>query len=391
MPALLTPSIADVERICAVTDAVIRNLQITQCYHELALAFAQRTGRQANWCSFASWASKQAGQTIRKEDVQRTFENFLGSELASSQAAHDLAVAVQQLDVRIKGEEIVQFVWKIWNPEQAFERSSEAVARGNLKVFAEIGRGFSHFIATCLQDTAFNNDGIASFCESLLPGEPPEGQGYLRQAFLRYYQALFEKDEKARSELLLLANLEIGFHEQTRLQPEINTALEAPIIDPQELGRNLLKASFPQRGWLNEVTWLVLRLIGRLTQFDDAIVAFTEELRRQAQRAVTEYLMTIELPQHRLLRLGDDLTAMFPPALQHIENTELQSLLSQIDPTRDSTTGSGADMWGDLAERLHFIADMFRCFHFSPDLFLPPFTAEQSAALKDGKIPSGHL
>ena len=30
------PSIAEVERITIIEDAVIRNLQITQCYHELA-------------------------------------------------------------------------------------------------------------------------------------------------------------------------------------------------------------------------------------------------------------------------------------------------------------------------------------------------------------------
>jgi hypothetical protein len=31
---------------------------------------------------------------------------------------------------------------------------------------------------------------------------------------------------------MLLANLEIGLHEQTRLQPEIAAALDAPLLDP---------------------------------------------------------------------------------------------------------------------------------------------------------------
>jgi hypothetical protein len=128
-----------------------------------------------------------------------------------------------------------------------------------------------------------------------------------------------------------------------------------------------------------------------MTQFDDAIEAFTAELKGQAQRVITEYMMTIELPQHQLLRLGDDLTAMFPPALQHIENPELVTILTQIDPTPDSTSETGAEFWGNLAERLHFIADMFRCFHFSQELFLPPFTAEQSVAIKDGQLPAGRL
>lgn len=61
-PDFSSPSVADVERIRAVGDPVLRNLQITQCYHELSAAMAGRTGPGANWCTFATWASKQAGQ-----------------------------------------------------------------------------------------------------------------------------------------------------------------------------------------------------------------------------------------------------------------------------------------------------------------------------------------
>jgi len=43
---------------------MVRNLRITQCYSALAGA--------ANWCSFATWVSKQAGQTIRGEDLLET-------------------------------------------------------------------------------------------------------------------------------------------------------------------------------------------------------------------------------------------------------------------------------------------------------------------------------
>jgi hypothetical protein len=67
------PTVAEVERIAGLADPAIRNLQITQCYHELALGLAQRTGGGANWCAFATWASKQAGQTIRKADLFRCY------------------------------------------------------------------------------------------------------------------------------------------------------------------------------------------------------------------------------------------------------------------------------------------------------------------------------
>jgi hypothetical protein len=391
MPSENGPNISDVERIANIADPVIRNLQITQCYHELGLALAERTGGGANWCAFATWASKQAGQTIRKEDLARTLQLMLGSEAAAQQALQELLDAARRLGVRLKVEELMEVLWKAYDPEAAFERSSEAVAGGNLKVFAEIGRGFARFDATFLDDPAYDTEKIAGFCEELIPGEPPDGQRYLRQAFEHYYRALFEVVEKSRIELLLLANLEIGYHEQTRLQPEINEALAAPVVPPETFARNLLKALHPGWGWLNEAIWGAMRLFGRLTRLDTAITAFLEILKREAQYITTETMMTITLPPHQRLRLGEDLKAKFPAILQQIANPELRALLSQIDPTPDSTVDSGADLWGDLPDRLHFIVDMFRCYQTTEELYEPPFLPGQTAALKDGHLPVGEL
>ncbi len=385
------PTISDVERIAALPDPVLRNLQITQCYHELSLVLGERTGWSANWCSFATWASKQAGHTIRKEDLSRTLEDELGSDAAAQRAVQNLAAAAQRMGARTGIEEITAFIWKVMQPEAAFTRSSDAVARGNLKVFAEIGREFARFYADCVQDTVYDPDKISHFCDGLQAGEPPEGQLHLGRAFLHYYQALFEADEKKRIELLLLANIEIGFHEQTRLQPEINEALSAPIIPPQAFARNLLIALRPDWGLLNEVILYIMRLFGGLVDFDSATQAYTAGAQRQAQFIVTETMMTIELPHHNRLRLGDDLNAAFPPILQRIDNPELLALLAQIDPTPDSTKDSGAVYWGDLYDRLHFIADMFRCQQGNRELFEPPFSAEQIAALKAGQMPESHL
>ncbi len=214
--------------------------------------------------------------------------------------------------------------------------SSEAVARGNLKVFAEIGRAFAFFNAGCLKDAAFDAAHIEEVCEALLPGEPPDGQMYLRQAFSHYYQALFEPDPKARSELVLLANLEIGYHEQTRLQPEINEALAAPVIVPETFTRNLLRALRPDWGRLNDLVWFFLRLLGRLTDLDAATTCYLTAAQREAQLIVTKTMMTIELPHGNLLRLGRDLGADYPPELRQITNRDLLELLARIDPTTDS-------------------------------------------------------
>jgi hypothetical protein len=383
-------TIHEVERIAGLSDPVLRNLQITQCYHELAVIQAERSGRNANWCTFATWASKQAGQTIRKEDLARTLETAPELESAALDAAQALKAVAQRFGLQLKIEDFIQLIWKAYDLQSAFDRSSAAVARGNLKVFQEIAREFARFQAECLSDPVYSSENIDRFNGSLRTGDPPDGQRYLKQAFLHYYTGLFEKDEKSRAELLLLANLEIGFHEQTRLQPEIMEALVAPVITPRDFARNLIKTLRPGGGRLAEVGWVVLRWLGQLTHFDQATEVYVAGAQRQAQFLVTQTMMAIELPQHKL-RLGDDLTAGFPAMLRQISNPDLRELLSQIDPTPDSTAESGAEFWGDLSDRIHFIADMFRCYQVSPELFEPPFNEDQTAALKEDRLPEGRL
>jgi hypothetical protein len=66
-------------------------------------------------------------------------------------------------------------------------------------------------------------------------------------------------------------------------------------------------------------------------------------------------------------------------------------MLAQVDATPDSTMGTGAVDWADLPDRLHFIADLFRCFQEDSDLLFPPFDAEQTAAILSGVLPGGEL
>src|SRR5438552_1558097 len=50
-------------------DAVRRNLLITQCYHDLSAELARVLGGgNANWCTFATWASRTAGGFIREDE-----------------------------------------------------------------------------------------------------------------------------------------------------------------------------------------------------------------------------------------------------------------------------------------------------------------------------------
>ena len=385
------PASAEVDRIATLGDPVLRNLQITQCYHELASALAKRTSPHANWCTFATWASRQAGQTIRKEDLAQALEHSLTTTPATLQAAANVTTVARQIGARREPEEIRQRVWQALNPLAAIERASAAVARGNQKVFAEIGREFARFAAACLNDPAFDAEHIARFCAALRPGDPPEGQRYLRQAFTRYYQTFFESEAKTRAELMLLANLEIGLHEQTRLQPEIAEALEASLADSDELTRDVIGALFPYRGWPVYAVLLFMRFIKRPMLLDIVINRLITVARQQVRMLLTEHMMVLCFPHGVRLRLGDDLKAEFPAALKQITRPDLRALLEQIDPTPDSLRETGAVDWADLPDRLHFIVDLFRCYQEAPDLWAPPFTPDQVTAVKDGRLPGGPL
>ena len=386
-----TPTVDDVRRIANISDPVLRNLQITQCYHELSAAFAIHTGLVANWCTFATWASKQAGQTIRKEDLARMFERRFAQVPSAMQASGQVTAAVHAPGQNyFAGPQALALWTHSFIP--AIDRASDAVGRGNKKVFEEIGYEFARFLHLCLPGGQPDHQKIALFCEQLRSGGPPDGQIYLRQAFIHYGQALLETSgSKARAELILLANLEIGFHEQTRLQPEIAESLDAGFTSFLEFSRALLGSIFPKNSWLHLAYLYLMRLLGHPTRLDLAIRALFAEMRALLRQVITETMMKIALPSGMVLRLGEDLSAGFPEPLQHITNLELSAFLAKHDQTPDSLTNTGALDWADLSERLHFIADLFRCYQDCRSLFEPPFAPEQAEALKAGRLPNGRL
>lgn len=391
MPAdFPVPTVEDVERIVQIQDPVVRNLQITQCYHELSAVLAARTGRAANWCTFATWASKQAGQSIRKEDLRRLLESRLQRSQSTVQAAEQVAASAMVTNGEAVAEpEALALSGRAYTT--AIARASDAVSRGNKKVFEEIGREFARFYATCLEDPAPDGDSVVRFCEELRPGDPPEGQGALRQALRHYAQAIGESEAKTRAELILLANILIGFHEQTRLQPEIAESLDAGFTNSVLVTRQLLTVLFPSSGWLAVAHLYLRRLLGRPTALDQAMSRLLAAAQLQLRRTITETMMAITLPSGVRLRLGQDLAVDFPESLREIASPELQSLLAKHDPTPDSLLDSGVADWAHLPDRLHFIVDLFRCYQEYPELLAPPFTPEQVAAFRAGEVPAGRL
>lgn len=384
------PTVAMVEKISALTEPINRNLQITYCYQQLSAAFAARTGIGANWCTFATWASKQAGQTIRREDLKRTLIQLLKNEPDIEQSLWLLAHLARQAGARQAVEQIRQSALGSLVSAVA-DKAGSAVSQGNKKVFEEIAREFARFITTCMHDEVYTEAHLAEFCRHLRPGFPPEGQEYLRSAFTRYYHSFFTEDPKRKAELQFLANLEIGYHEQTRLQPEIAASLNAAAVDPQQVKTRLLSLLFPQMSYWQQMRLLFRNIFQQPSVLDNAIEKLAQRAQGHLRRILTQHLMTLTLPPGTYLRLGIDLTTAYPEQLKTLELADLLVLLAQIDPTPDSLRQSGATDWASLPERMHFIADLFRCYHHSGDLFSDAFTAQQISEIKEGRVPTGPL
>jgi hypothetical protein len=367
---MTVPTVTDVDAIAAISDPVARNRQITLCYHQLSAAMAQRTGICANWCTFATWASRQAGETIRKQDLRKSMERLLFDDPDIEELLRWVGWFAKQSGVQLPVDEVRRSVVGHFIAEAA-DKSSEAVGRGNNKVFAEIGREFARFAQACISDEQFNDDHLRDFISALRDGDPPEGQRYLKQAFRRYYLSFFEADAKKAAELRFHANVEIGFHEQTRLQPEITAALNAAIVDPRNVLQIISDLLSKNAGFWKRLLFTVQALVGRTGPLSEKADALAASISLQLRRVVTRHLMTLTIPPDTCLELGTDLQMIYPTSLVTIADSELIVLLNRIDPTKDNLRDTGAVDWSNLSERLHYIADLFRCCHENQSLFLP--------------------
>jgi hypothetical protein len=342
-----SPDPAEVRRIAAIRDPILRNLQITHCYWRLAEAMAQRTGTGANWCTFATWASKQAGSTIRGEDAEALLRERLGRRRELLHPLQSLWRWLLRRGLLDPSSRLGRVAAEIHTPFDGLERASDAVSRGNKKVFEEIGLEFARYLHECAPDAPE----IQSFLDSLTPGEPPDGKRYLRQAFQHYQRQSAEPGANARAQLLLTANLEIGLHEQTRLQPEIREAMDAALSPKRRI-----------------LTWPLQR---KLTQL--------------SRQVITESLMVLTLPGV-VLWLGRHLEAS-----GEVVDPELRELMERYEPVPPAADDCGAHDWSVLDQRMHYLVHLFRAYHAEEALASPPFTPAQVERILAGDVPDGEL
>ncbi len=379
------PTVTDVSRIAAIPNRVIRNLEITECYAQLSNAMRMRTGTAANWCTFATWASRQAGGTIRGEDLLSRCEARLRQKARLFAPLHSINRILLRKGMFEPDTPFGRIVSEIHTPFDAFERASAEVAAGNLKVFEEIGREFARFIASVPENARHDSGEVIAFVSALRPGLPPDGQDYLKEAFTHYQQQRYELDPAARAKWILLANLKVGLHEQTRLQPQIAAAIDAPLTTAEDLGARVLHTLIARSdSWSQVIKRPTAGVLGWFAaRLRDAGIRITREV-------VTESMMVLALP-NRVLSLGQNLDVPVPAVFNATSDTQLDGFVKEYDPCAPGINDCAAEDWADLHQRMHYIIHLFRAYAEESSLFSRPFTDEQVASFRAGVVPNGIL
>jgi hypothetical protein len=274
----------------------------------------------------------------------------------------------------------------------ALARVRSQVADGNRKVFAELAPLFASFIA-CFDATG-KLDAAASdrLLASLHAGASDHGgQEPLHQAFSAYVSASQEQDPHRKAEWMLLGNCLIGLHEQTRLQPNIEAAIDAPVD------------TVATEGLVARAMTLLPEEVRR--EFEQLFGAESPAMLGVAraiwQHIATAAAMHISLPDEQRIPLGadvnDSLATTFPTALRTLDLGPLRTLLARFGVDHAVPFDLGALDWASLHDRMRFIIDLFRTTQEEVRLFQQPFTpvlrlandTRFAAATAAGKVAAG--
>ena len=218
----------DVEAVIALdAQPALRNLRITQCYHDLSHSIAAVVGdANVNWCTFAAWASKTAGRFVRGE-LFSIFRDAVQSDRRLADKLNRLNALIRRIDVDARLGQLV-IVEALKAPVL---EASRHITAGNLAVFAELGPLFSVLCERLSREVTADASSLSRLLDelNLRPKAAEEGgQSLLRSAVGHFYEAKFDNDPNRKAELILLANAQTGLHEQVRLQPAIAGSLRLP-------------------------------------------------------------------------------------------------------------------------------------------------------------------
>jgi hypothetical protein len=357
------PSAAEIAEIVAITDAVLRNLRITDAYFRLNRAMGVALGPEnLSWCGFATWASKTAGEFIRQDEVPALIEDWIGGAMARAGAAVPLA--------RFSNFDPLAFLRDF--AQTVIDSVSAAIGTGNQEVFADVAPPFSTFLTlwTSHQGAIPDSDKQA-FLDSLHGGDPPDD---MFNAFSATFLAGQAAGSPEVAQSLGYSNALIGCVEQTRVQPYIQQSMNAPVADLflQHLDAHLSGI------WADALKELLKPLAA--------------ELEKGFQDLSTEWLMKLTLPDGAL-RLGENVPPlngkMYPDDLAQLNAPQPLGVYSSLNAL--DAAASAAQDWVDYNQRMRYIAILFRSRQQDQNLREAPFSETQVAAIDAGQIPPGPL
>lgn len=354
----MTPLPTDIAAIADLDDGSLRNLLITQRYCDVSQCLLETVGPgNVNWSTFATWASKTAGMSIRNEEVPALVANLAATHLFLLDPVRETLGLV-----------------------------SKSIAIGNRKVYAELAPLFVEFVRVFRDTPGAGGAELATFVGRLDGRDSKDGgQAPLITAFSSYFKARAAQDPVVKARHMLLGNCLIGLHEQTRLQPQIKEAMDAPI---DAILRKHLRAG-ATGGFLTKILGAIERPLSELT--DVAQIVW--------EAIATRTLMSLALPGGAVLPLGKDIPrasaarAYLPAALTDVADpAELAAVMKLYDRALgDTDEGSGSVDWRVLEDRMNFIVNLFRSRQQDLDLLGPPFSAPQRAMIEARRMPGPEL
>ena len=232
-------------------------------------------------------------------------------------------------------------------------------------MFAEIGLQFARYLHDCDADLRPTRRRSRPSSTGCARATRPTASATCARRSPATSSRRFEPDPNRRAELVVLANLEIGLHEQTRLQPEIGEALDAAATTGDRLSGKLVRrcsAAVVQRG-----------------------------LTRLSRVAITHSFMVLTLPG-AVLALGRNLDAPFPEALRTPANAELEELLARFEPAAGALDDCGAPRTGRSSRSGCTTSPISSApTTRSRRSASAPFTPAQVERIRAGAVPDGEL
>jgi hypothetical protein len=364
------------QEIAGMADPVVRNLCITQRYHDFAVQLRDAgLNQDATWCAFAVWASKTAGASIRGELLPERASQVIKENDTTGEVMHKFNHGLTGwVKVHFTHDHIGRAI------ETITADVSKAIAEGNVLVFKELAPLFTALIDAHRSAQPLSRQKVGDALAPTLAAAEESGDDMdpVVQAFGAYADALCGAPGSAA--LVLKANTLAVSHEQRRLQPAIETALNAAITDT-------IKKVIDE-DVIRHVPGEARHLLDALTEDVCNVLDTAWSI------ALTEVIMRL-VTSNETFDLRADVPAMtvglFPPALADLDGTDAAAVVAQWDRTDGTGAPSGAHDWSVLEERMNFIVNLFRSRQRDAALFNPPFSPEQLHDLDGGRLPPGPL